>query len=304
MLAHYPVVGSPQMTPLEILDAIDDLAVSMGDHHYAVVVAPAAVLVDRLRDRETRAVREQVLRAGRLRAALRLPAGSVTQRPRESLAIWILGTDPTDAVLGDRAVAVGHLTSPRRPRRLITAIVDDVVASASTLAGAHHYTHLALVRTAALLASSGSLIPTRRAPGTGSSVTGRPSPPSRSALDSADLRGPSVRPSSRARLRGEPALASTLAGAVEEGAVRVISGNRTGFDLAGGGSVPVLGVAELTGDAAIGSRRVDRLAFLGAHASSRLTEPGDVVFCTAPAHEPSSTPKAAQRSSTRPGSSA
>lgn len=281
VLAHYPVVGSPQMTPLEILDAIDELAVSMGDHHYAVVVAPAAVLVERLRDRETRAVREQVLRAGRLRAALRLPAGSVTQRPRESLAIWILGTDPTDAVLGDRAVAVGNLPSASLSGTAVTAIVDDVVASASTLAGAHHYTHLALVRAAALLASSGSLIPTRRAPGS------IPRSPADLALQVTALSAAQTFEAPLSDLRVEPgseasaALASTLAGAVEEGAVRVISGNRTGFDLVGGGSVPVLGVSELTGEAANGSRRVDRLSFLGTH-SSRLTEPGDVVFCTAP----------------------
>ena len=282
MLVHYPVVGSPQMTPLEILDAIDELALSMGDHHSAVVVAPAAVLVDRLRDRETRALREQVLRAGRLRAALRLPAGLVTQRPRESLAIWILGTDPTDAVLGDRRVALGHLPSPSLSGTAVTAIVDDVVASASTLAGAHHYTHLAPVRTAALLASSGSLIPTRRTPGR------IPRSPADLALQVTALSTAQTYEAPLCDLRVEPgsdasaALASTLAGAVEVGAVRVISGNRTGFDLAGRGSVPVLGLAELNGDVAIGSRRVDRLAFLGAHTSSRLTEPGDVVFCTAP----------------------
>jgi hypothetical protein len=282
MLAHYPVVGSPQMTPLEMLDAIDELAVSMGDHHYAVVVAPAAVLVDRLRDRETRAVREQVLRAGRLRAALRLPAGSVTQRPRESLAIWILGTDPTDAVLGDRRVALGHLPSPSLDGTAVTAIVDDVVASASTLAVAHHFSHLALVRTAALLASSGSLIPTQRAPGR------IPRSPADLALQVTALSTTQTFEAPLSDLRVEPgseasaALASTLAGAVEEGTVRVISGNRTGFDLVDGGSVPVLGVSELTGEAANGSRRVDRLSFLGAQSSSRLTEPGDVVFCTAP----------------------
>ncbi|WP_380166911.1 helix-turn-helix transcriptional regulator [Jannaschia sp. R86511] len=282
MLAHYPVVGSPQMTPLEILDAIDELVVSMADHHYAVVVAPAAVLVDRLRDRETRAVREHVLRAGRIRAAMRLPAGSVTQRPRESLAIWVLGEDPTDAVLGDRTVAVGHLPSPSLSRTAVTAIVDDVVASASTLAGAHHYTHLALVRTAALLASGGSLIPTRRAPGrmlrSPADLTLQVTALSTAKTFEAPLAGLRVEPGFESRA----ALTTTLAEAIEAGIVRAISGNRTGFDLVTNGSVPVLGVLELTGKAANGSRRVDRLSFLGAHSSSRLTEPGDVVFCTAP----------------------
>ncbi len=282
MLAHYPVVGSPHMAPLEMLDAVDKLALSMGDHQYAVVIAPAAVLVDRLRDRVTRQVREHALRTGRLRAALRLPAGLVTQRPRQPLAIWILGPDPTDAPVRDRRVALGHLTSPAPANSEITAIVDDVLASASTLAGAHHYTHLVLVRTSTLLASSGSLVPSRR--------THAMSPPSpadlalRVAELSAErtfpgpLQGMGIATSPKATAPRTTSLTDALAA----GVVRVISGNRAGFDLVDGGSVPVLGVLELTSNAVSGSRSVDRLAFLGAHVSSRLTEPGDVVFCTAP----------------------
>lgn len=282
ILAHYPVVGSPQMTPLEILDSVDEVALSMGNHHYAVVIAPAAVLVDRLRDRQTCRVREQVLRTGLLRAALRLPAGLVTQRPRESLGIWILGTDPTDAPVGDRRVALGHLPSPTPTADCIVAIVDDVVASASTLASTHHYSNLSLVRTARLLADGGSVVPGRRT----QAMT--PPSPAELALRVAELSAARTLPGPLQGLgvatSSEPIAPRTvsLTDALEAGAVRVISGNRAGFDLAKGGSVPVLGVVELTIDGAIGSRRVERLAFLGGHGSSRLTEPGDVVFCTAP----------------------
>lgn len=282
ILAHYPMLGSPQMTPLQILDAVDELALGMGDHHYAVVIAPAAVLVDRLRDRETRAAREQLLRTGRLRAALRLSAGLVTQRPRQSLAIWILGTDPTDAPLGDRRVALGHLTTPALTAAGITAIVDDVIASASTLAGAHHYTHLSLVGTATLLARAASLVPSGRIHAT------RPSSPAELALRVAELSTARTFPSPLRSTRVETSpdaivpRATSLAHALDAGAVRVIAGNRAGFELGTDGNVPVLGVPELTGDVSTGSRRVDRLAFLGVHTSSRLTEPRDVVFCTAP----------------------
>lgn len=282
MLAHYPVIGSPHMTPLEILDAVDELVLSMGDHQYAVVIAPATVLVDRLRDRATRQLREQVLRTGRLRAALRLPAGLVTQRPRQSLAVWVLGTDPTDVSLGDRRVALGHLTSPIPTTAGITGVVDDVIASASSLAGAHHYSHLSLVRTATLLASSSSLVPSGRPHSTS------PVSPAELALGVAELSAERTFPGPLQGMgveasRGASAPRTTsLTDALDAGAVRVIGGNRAGFDLADEGSVPVVGVPELNGDTPSGSRRVDRMAFLGAHPSSRLTQPGDVVFCTAP----------------------
>ncbi len=46
--------------------------------------------------------------------------------------------------------------------------------------------------------------------------------------------------------------------------------------------MPVLGVDALLGHSPRGAHRLDRLAFLGGHRPGRLTEPGDVVFCTSP----------------------
>jgi hypothetical protein len=77
---------------------------------------------------------------------------------------------------------------------------------------------------------------------------------------------------------GLPSL--TVSDALRQRQLRMVQGNRSGFDLVEGGTVPVLGVTELTGTPA--PRRVDRLAFLGGTTAARLTEPGDVVFCTSP----------------------
>jgi hypothetical protein len=75
-------------------------------------------------------------------------------------------------------------------------------------------------------------------------------------------------------------LALTVGDALRQRRLRMVPGNRAGFDLVKAGTVPVLGIPELTGTPA--PRRVDRLAFLGGDAAARLTEPGDVVFCTSP----------------------
>ena len=76
---------------------------------------------------------------------------------------------------------------------------------------------------------------------------------------------------------------TTLGSAVERGEIRLIAGHRLDpADLNSVGSVPVLGVEEIVGSAATGQRCIDRLEFASRYPSGRSTEPGDVVFCTAP----------------------
>jgi hypothetical protein len=44
----------------------------------------------------------------------------------------------------------------------------------------------------------------------------------------------------------------------------------------------VIGPAELRGDLSVGERRIDPLVFATGYPAGRVTEPGDVIFCTAP----------------------
>ena len=75
LLTRLPVAGRGDMTVEAMLDAIDEIAVSMGDDQRAVVVAPASVLTDRLGDASEQLRSRIPVRAGRVRAMVRLPAG-------------------------------------------------------------------------------------------------------------------------------------------------------------------------------------------------------------------------------------
>jgi hypothetical protein len=80
------VVGE---SAVEALDAVDNLAVSLGLSDVGIVLGPAAALCDRLlSDAEQR--RSQTLRPGVLTIAVRLPRGLWKAAHRQNLALWVL----------------------------------------------------------------------------------------------------------------------------------------------------------------------------------------------------------------------
>ncbi len=80
------IVGKPAT---DALDAVDNLAISLGPSDIGIVVGSAAVLCDRLlSDAELR--RSQTLRPGNLTIAIRLPRGLWKGAHRQSLALWVL----------------------------------------------------------------------------------------------------------------------------------------------------------------------------------------------------------------------
>jgi hypothetical protein len=281
-VVHLP--GPEALDAGAMLDLVDDLALGITDEQRALVIGPAAVLIDRLRDRALEGRRAQILRVGRVRAVVRLPAGLVTRRSREHLALWVLGPDHSSHDVEDRRVATVDLTDDELTELVVDQLVDDVVAAmgSPSLARAHHYSRARLVRTATLLVSSGRLVAApARLPSTQSA--------SAYAVTIQRLRddgrgGPDALGGLTVVTDGDtsPMAATTLGAAVDARALRSIGGNSSGFSLVANGSVPVIGVPELEGRSRFGSRRVDRLAFLGGWDSSRLTEPGDVVWCSSP----------------------
>lgn len=67
------------------------------------------------------------------------------------------------------------------------------------------------------------------------------------------------------------------------GHLTYVKGNRvTDAHLGGAGGLPVIGPAELLDPTAVRSRWISLLDFTAACPAGRLTEPGDVVFCTSP----------------------
>lgn len=272
-------------TTVEVLDALDDLVLGMGDDDRALVMAPASDLIDAIAA-PLAGVRTDVLRSQRVRAIVRLPAGLVSSAPRAALALWVLGRPSERMPMADRFTAVADLTDTRVTSAAQADLASDVLAAMGTPreVRSHAFRFARLVRTSSLLAARGELVP----------VVNRSAP--RSTPSAHDL--PALLDEALAELGGDPpsSIPSATAGPIVEAAtvehlveqrhLRLLPGTRlTLQEFAETGWV-VVGIDELAEPARVGERRVDSLLFAAQHPSARLTAPGDVVFRTAP------TPKA------------
>ena len=296
VLAHHPTDGGPGAARRRTLTAIDEIVLTLTDDQRAVVLAPASLLVDATSDGELEQTRSQLLRVGRVRAMVRLPTGLAPRRPRQTLAIWVLGPDLSRHPVPERRVAVIDVSDQQLSDLLVEQITDDVLACLAepALASAHGYARARLVTTSTVLAQGHGLLPRPPAAPPSDQVD-----PSDAILRIERLRvarrgGPDVLDGAAiVPGGGSGARPVRIDEAVRSRWVRVIAGNRQGFDVRDDGNVRVLGVPELCGDpvsappvgdrqVGAGQRRVDRLAFLGTHDAARLSEAGDVVFCTSP----------------------
>lgn len=243
-----PTLDRPAMSDVEVLDAVGDLVVQLDDDSRVVVIGPASGLTDRPVSAEIDRARDAVLRSGRLRAAIRLPAGLVVRSPRQHLALWALGPAHPDVPIADRWTVVGDLSGAVLNSAVIEDVVTDVVASMTgpRRIGTHAYRFGRPVATA-------TLIPGRR-----SLVAG----PVRTAAGGARM--------------------TTLGEAVASRMCRVIAGNRIRPEDLRPAGRRVIGPEELLGAVTPGSRTVDPVTFPSAYPSSRYTEAGDVVFCATP----------------------
>ncbi|MGH4015390.1 MAG: hypothetical protein ACRDSL_15985 [Pseudonocardiaceae bacterium] len=151
------------MSAAEILSALDNLVLQMDDSHRAVVIAPASVLSDRIRDRREDELRDALLRCGRVRAIARLPKGVVVRKPRQALALSVLGPAYGTVPLQDRLTMVADLTDVDLDTAAIGDLVSDLVvamADRSTVRS-HAFRFVRPAPTRDLLAGGGDLV-TRR----------------------------------------------------------------------------------------------------------------------------------------------
>ncbi|MGH3789179.1 MAG: hypothetical protein ACRDRG_22085 [Pseudonocardiaceae bacterium] len=282
-LAQYPSPGRPAMSSEEILAAVDNLVLQMDGGHRAVVIAPASVLSDRIRDQRVNELRDVLLRHGSVRAIVRLPKGLVISKPRQALALWVLGPPYRTVPPRDRWTMVADLTDVDLDATAIGDLVSDLVVAMAgwSTVRAHAFRFARPAWTRNLLAGGGDLV-ARRA------VTSPRVPASEIAIRIAELTsavGPLAGVTVHAR---EPADSDgaarplTLGEAIAAGQVRMIAGNRMDREDLSGGTVRVIGPEELTGAIRPGARGIDRLAFSAKYPAGRYTEVGDVVFCTSP----------------------
>ncbi|MET3974949.1 hypothetical protein [Cellulosimicrobium sp. 4261] len=298
VVTQVPPVGSGALDDVAVLDLVDDLVLGLADGQYALVIGPASALIDGSSSPEAESVRSAMLRPNRLRAAVLLPAGLLVERSRERLALWVVrGGDPDpDLDIADRWMTVADLSgvSPVRgafPGGVVEDLVTDVVAALGTSddVARHTFRYSRFVHTRELLAAQGSVVEVARpvepvARDDGGAAVSR-------ATELVDGIDGDSRPALGVKVeRGdaEPASRVRLGSVVEGGVVRRVPGNRLDdADVRAPGDDPagesrVLGVPELLGDLEIGARVVDRLGFAARYPAGRLTEPGDVVFCTTP----------------------
>jgi hypothetical protein len=275
-----PQPARPFDDPVALLAVIDDVAVQLTDEQALLVLAPAALLTDPLKGTAA-SQRDQLLRAGYVRAVVRLPAGMMPARARESMALWLVASaDPTPPA--DRRTLVADISRRPLDAPTIDGLASDLLAALLGVESVRRraWAHLHPVTTTSLLVGSGSLVPPRSVSPSESS-----SPASLNGADwvirlSADAAN--YLPGHGLAVANQPSDRVSLLHAEGQGWVRVIPGRR--FDIAslnGALEAPV----RCWDAAAVADpqtqRVVDRLA-LHRHLDPILTEPGDVVFVNRP----------------------
>jgi hypothetical protein len=264
----------------DMLHALDELALGMRDDDRALVLAPAGVLTGPIGTADN-LTRSDVLRAGRVRAIVRLPSGLISSAVREPLAFWVLGRETGDVPVADRFTAVADLTEADLTAAARTDLASDVLAAMGSGhdVRAHSFRFTRLVRTTSLLAARGGLLPVG-----GRSVAAAPSPRELPALlDRARSRipddVPTALPSERPSRTLDDASVDVL---VADRHLRVLSGTRVASDEYAPTGLVAVGAEDLDTPAAIGERRIDPMVFAQRHPSAHLTGPGDIVFRTSP----------------------
>lgn len=306
-VAQYPAPSSPDMAAWQILSAVENTVLQMDDAQRGIVIAPASVLTDPAGSSGDEELRADILRAGRIRAIVRLPQGLLISRPRQAQALWVLGPAHADIGLADRWTMVADLSNTPVSPDVAADLVTDLVAAMGdqSMIRAHAFRFARFVHTRRLLARAGSLVATARAtgkrPAGGTDVavrverlledlTGSHNKSNTGTAGSAALRigvepvddGGTVADS--AARRSEASVGALLANRQ----LAYLPGNRlegadsgTVTDI-GPGQLQVIGRAELLGEESYGRRRIGKLPFAANYPAGRLTEPGDIVFCTSP----------------------
>ncbi|MFD6860320.1 helix-turn-helix transcriptional regulator [Rhodococcus sp. NPDC060090] len=286
-LTQYPSPSTLGYSPIEMLTEVDNITVQMSSEHYAVVIAPAAVLVDPVRDRDTLSIRSGILRSGRLRAAIRLPEGLLVTKPGTAMALWVLGAADAQIAPADQWTVLADVSDRPLDHPTIDGVVSDVVAAMGSWDSvcAHAFQFGAIYRTADLLADDGrGLVATRhvRPSGRGDEVASRVM----SLVDATNSHAHRIEGDLRVTVEYDRAGVATLPTAgdlVAQHKLSLVPGNRIDEgDLEPDGKVRAIGPAELLGERVIGERGVDRLVHTTKYPSSRYSEPGDIVFCTSP----------------------
>ncbi|MFT4087581.1 MAG: DNA-binding protein [Gordonia sp. (in: high G+C Gram-positive bacteria)] len=266
-------------------DWIDDFTVSLGPGGAAMVIGPAALLVDDLTG-EAESRRAQLLGDegyfAPLRFVARLPKGLTRVAGRRQLAIWVLAPSVDESravtVLADHSAHSGDTAE-------IQALAADVAACAAGDRARDVHSFLrGTVRASRVVVPQHRLRTAAERPlpeeGTGGEELARIWEAA-GRVSSVDLLQGFAFAAGSADRSTSGAVSWSAATVGHGRAARLIPGARIPEDSigpAGPGRVAVIGREELRGYIAIGDRAVDRLELESVAPRSRFTEPGDVVY--------------------------
>jgi hypothetical protein len=286
-VAQYPSPGRPGMDAKQILTAVEHLVLQMDDQQRAVIIAPARVLCDVPMAAAAAGLRSGLLRTGRVRAIVRLPQGLLRSKPREAQALWVLGPSFAAVPIAERWTMVADLSTQNLTEDVSRDLVSDVVASMRNRATvrAHSFRFARLVQTSMLLASKGALVARQTRKGV------PPVAAAETALRVEELirLQETGKPEVSADLAVQPADPNTnprpasIEEAIATGNLKYVKGNRLiDAQLTRTAGTRVIGTAELLNPHSAEPRHIALLDFAANYPAGRLTEPGDVVFCTSP----------------------
>lgn len=284
VVAHMPTATRPDATDTQVVDLVDRVALAMHDDDRGIVVGPASALTNRNRDAEVTRARADVLRTGRVRAIVRLPAGLWLARSRQQLAVWVLGPSHPDVRPDDRWIMVADLASTALDGAVVDDVVTDVVAAMGDRRSVHgHAFRFARLIPASTMQAADDDLVTVAAPLQRPRLSPAEMALKVQTLASRVAASPSPIPIDLTHGDHSGVRVTTLGELVAAKAVRVVPGNRIDIDdVIADGNVPAIGTEELLGVRRRGERAVDRLTFSTGYPSGRYSEPGDVVFCSTP----------------------
>lgn len=285
-VAQYPSPGDPGLGPTGILGAIENIVLQMDDRQRAVVIAPARLLCDAVSGEAGR-LRSDLLRSARIRAVVRLQAGLLPAKPREPQALWVLGPSFAEVPIAERWTMVADLSTTPLTPDVRQDLISDIVASMGTRATirAHSFRFARLVQTRVLLAGKGSLVdaPANKRPTAAAGAETALRIEELVRLLTQGQSGPLAIPGVQPGTQGNRPSTASVQELIAAGNLQYINGNRldeSSFNPREGSRI--LGGQELRDPHSAEPRFISLLDFAATCPTGRLTEPGDVVFCTSP----------------------
>jgi len=258
------------LDPVEALDRADLLVKELGPADIGLVIGPAAVLTDRIADKVREADRDDQLRGGYVRAAVRLPRAMHRAAPRQAQALWLVTSESSD-----QPVAVADLGDSSPGQLDGHDLAMDLVAVTARQRG-HHFSYLVPRRIAEVVTG-----PTVVARGVRAREAARPGNAGGRLRElvgvlGGPLPGIEVAVSGDSEAEAE-AVTVTLAELRRRSELRIRRGSR--LDLSWADPNGSVGTAAVIGWEDV---RFDPLTLEAEAPRASRTEPGDVVFTTNP----------------------